>query len=918
MKLHLAPRVRTLSACTASAVLIALAAATVGADAIQQTSGQPRATTSAASAAGLPPLIDRELFFGNPEVSTGTLSPDGRHMAFRKPWNGTMNIWVKGVAEPFASAKRLTADEKRPISAFFWSRDSKYILFVQDQAGDENFNVYAVNPSDAPDATTQVPKARNVTEAKNARAFIYDVPRHSPDIIYVGLNDRDAAWHDLYEIKISTGERKLLRKNTDRIAGWVMDRVGKPRLAVRTADNGDTEVLKVTDSGFEKVYSCTVFETCNPLQFHVDNARVYMDTNHGDADLTRLVLFNPDTKQEELVESDPQKEVDFGGAIFSEKTDELVGTVYVGDRTRTYFRDKSYATDYELIQKKLPGREVTIAGGTADDRKWMIVAAGDTEPGERHIVDRDTKVLTKQYQVFEKLPRASLASMKPIRYKSSDGLEIPGYVMLPKGPAPKNLPLLVIPHGGPWARDTFGYNPLAQFFANRGFAVLMPNFRGSTGYGKKFLNAGNNEWGQKMQDDITYGVKHLVAQGIADPTRVAILGGSYGGYATLAGVAFTPDLYSVAVSIVGPSNLITLLDSIPPYWEAGRKIFDVRLGNPNTPEGKKQLERQSPLNSAAKIKTPLMVVQGANDPRVKKAESDQIVIALRDRKFPVEYIVAPDEGHGFARPVNNMAMYAAIEKFLYKHVRTRYQESVPREVSARLKEITVDPATVTLTKAVDPSSVKLPAVSQPMETAPASYNVTFALGAQSMKMESTNTVTDAGGVLTVTEVMKTPQGDASDVTALDKATLAVKTREIKQGPMAITLAFDGAKATGTAAMGGPAQPVSADTGGPLFADGPAAFRSVAALPLKAGYTTTFRNFDAMKHKSSLKVATVTATEDVTVPAGTFKAWKVEIKNADGAPGDQTVWVDSTSRRVVKVSAVIPEMGGAIATMELQK
>jgi dipeptidyl aminopeptidase/acylaminoacyl peptidase len=832
MPFQVRPGVRAFSVHAAAAVLIAFAAAPAGADALQQTSGQPRAATSASSDGGLPPLIDRELFFGNPEISTGTISPDGRYIAFRKPWNETMNIWVKGVAEPFAQAKRLTAETRRPIPAFFWSRDSKYILFVQDQAGDENFNVYAVNPADAPDAGTQVPKARNLTDAKNARAEIYDVPRHSPDIIYVGLNDRDAAWHDLYEVKISTGERKLLRKNTDKIAGWVIDRLGKPRLAVRTADNGDTDILKVTGAGFEKVYSCTVFETCNPLQFHTDNARVYMETNHGEPDLTRLVLFNPDTKQEEVVESDPRKEVDFGGAIFSEKTDELVGTIYVGDRTRTYFRDTSYEADYDQIKKKLPNREVTIAGATADDRKWMIVANGDTEPGERYIFDRDAKSLTKQYQVFEKLPRQSLASMKPIRYKSSDGLEIPAYLALPKGPAPKNLPLLVIPHGGPWARDTFGYNPLTQFFANRGYAVLMPNFRASTGYGKKFLNAGNNEWGGLMQDDITYGVKHLVGQGIADPKRVAILGGSYGGYATLAGVAFTPDLYSAAVSIVGPSNLLTLLESIPPYWEAGRKMFYMRMGDPTTAEGKKQLERQSPLNSAAKIKTPLLVVQGANDPRVKKAESDQIVIALRDRKFPIEYIVAPDEGHGFQRPVNNMAMYAAIEKFLWKHVGTRYQESLPREVSTRLREITVDPATVKLTKPVDSTSVTMPVVSQPLEIAPATYNVTIALNGQSMKMESTSTVTDAGGTLTVTETMKTPQGDASDVSAIDKTTLAVRTREIKQGPMSVTLAFDGGKATGTAAMGGPAQPISMDTGGPLFADGPAAFRSVAALPLQ--------------------------------------------------------------------------------------
>ena len=247
-----------------------------------------------------------------------------------------------------------------------------------------------------------------------------------------------------------------------------------------------------------------------------------------------------------------------------------------------------------------------------------------------------------------------------------------------------------------------------QFLANRGYAVLQPNFRGSTGYGKKFLNAGNNEWGDKMQDDITWGVKHLIAQGIADPKRVGIMGGSYGGYATLAGVAFTPDLYAAAVSIVGPSNLITLLESIPPYWEAGRKIFHKRMGDPTTPEGKKQLERQSPLNSAAKIKTPLLVVQGANDPRVKQSESDQIVIALRDREFPVEYIVAPDEGHGFARPVNNMAMFAATEKFLAKHLNGRHQEDMTPEVATRLKEITVDPKIVTLTKKVDAASVTTP------------------------------------------------------------------------------------------------------------------------------------------------------------------------------------------------------------------
>ena len=648
--------------------------------------------------AGLPPLVDRELFFGNPEISGAMLSPDGQYVAFRKPWNGTLNIWVKKIAEPFDRAARVTAETRRPIPAFFWSRDGKYILFVQDQGGDENFNVYAVNPSEPAEAGKDVPKARNLTDAKGARAVIYDVPRHDADLIHVGLNDRDPAWHDLYQVRISTGERTLVRKNTERIAGWMFDRAGKLRLALRTAGNGDNEVLRVTDTSFEQVYGCSVFETCGPVQFHPGNTRVYMTTNQGEPDLERLVLFDPESKKEELVESDPENQVDFGQALFSEKTDELVGTVYVGDTMRVYFRDKEYEADYKRITEKLPGMEISFGGSTADERKWMVIASTDTEPGERYIFDRDTKALTKQYAVREKLPRQSLADMKPLRYKSSDGLEIPAYLTVPKGGPAKNLPLVVVPHGGPWGRDAFGYDSMAQFFANRGYAVLQPNFRASTGYGEKFLNAGNNEWGNKMQDDITWGVKHMVSEGIADPKRVAILGGSYGGYATLAGVAFTPDLYAAAVSIVGPSNLMTLLESIPPYWEAGRKMFHMRMGDPTTPEGKKQLERQSPLFSAAKIRTPLLVVQGANDPRVKKAESDQIVVALRDRGFPVEYIVAPDEGHGFARPVNSMAMFAAIEKFLAKHLGGRYQDSMPPEVATRLKEITVDPKTVTLTK----------------------------------------------------------------------------------------------------------------------------------------------------------------------------------------------------------------------------
>ncbi|HYW73293.1 MAG TPA: S9 family peptidase, partial [Pyrinomonadaceae bacterium] len=609
------------------------------------------------------------------------------------------NVWVKRADEPFEKAKPITADKTRPIPGYFWSRDSKYVLFVQDKAGDENYLVYAVNPNDAPAAGQEVPAARNLTDLKGVRAEIYALPRTDPDSIYVGLNDRDEAWHDLYRVKISTGERTLVRKNTERITGWTFDLKDKLRLASRANDNGDTEILRVDDNGFTKVYSCNVFEDCGPVRYHKDGQRVYFETNKGAGiDLSQLELFDPATGKEELVESDPLKRVDMGDVSFSEVSEDLIATTYVDDKPRVYFRDKSFEADYNLLKKQFPGMDIDFGSGTKDERLWLIDVGSDVDPGECYLFDRNTKKLTLQYHIRERLNRDYLAPMKAIRYKSSDGLEIPAYLTLPKGATAKNLPLVAFPHGGPWARDNWGYDAFAQFWANRGYAVLQPNFRGSTGYGKKFIDAGNKQWGDKMQDDITWGVKYLISEGIADPKHVGIMGGSYGGYATLAGVTFTPDLYAAAVDYVGPSNLNTLLETIPPYWEAGRQVFYQRMGDPTTPEGKAQLNRQSPLNSANKIKTPLLVVQGANDPRVNKREADQIVIALRDRGFPVEYIVAPDEGHGFARPVNNMAMFSQAEKFFAKYLGGRYQEGATPEVAARLKEITVDVKTVKVTK----------------------------------------------------------------------------------------------------------------------------------------------------------------------------------------------------------------------------
>ncbi|HYZ85708.1 MAG TPA: alpha/beta fold hydrolase, partial [Bryobacteraceae bacterium] len=875
-----------------------------------------QAQTKPSSAQSLPPLIDRELIFGNPEIAGASLSPDGKFLAFMKPWNDTRNIWVKRVDEPFEKAKLLTGERKRPIPAFLWTRDSKQIIYVRDNDGDENFNVYAVDPHATAEAGIEYPASRDLTGTKGVRVTLYSLPKNEPDIAYIGLNDRDKAWYDLYKLKISTGEKTLVRKNTERIGRWIFDNSGVLRLASRTDSSGEQETLRVDKDGFSKIYSCNVFENCPALRFHKDGKRVYMQSDKGDVNLSELLLLDPETGKTEKVESDPLKRVDFGGARFSENTDELQLTIYVDDKPRRYFRDKSMEADYKWLQSKLPGREIGMPSMSLDEKTWLVSSTSDVEPGETYLFDRTAKKLTLQYRTREKLPRQALSPMVAIKYPSSDGLEIPAYLTYPTGLPRKNLPVVVVPHGGPWARDFWGYSSIPQFLANRGYAVLQPNFRGSTGYGKKFLNAGNREWGRKMQDDITWGVKYLIAQGIADPKRIGIMGISYGGYATLAGVAFTPELYRAGVDIVGPSNLITLLEAIPPYWESDKKIMFTRMADPGTPEGKDWLKERSPLTDAKNIKTPLMVVQGANDPRVNRAEAEQIVVALRDRDFPVEYLLANDEGHGFQRPVNSMAMFMAAEKFLAKHLDGRYQEGGKPEVVARLKEITVDPKTVVLTRKVDSSKVTLPKVLSDPKPGTSKYDVKIAMAGREVAMKLTRTVAEENGGFTATDMFETPSGSMTDSVQLEKGTLAVRKRSFKQGPIAVDLDFNDSKATGTMSMGDKQKPVSVDLDGPLFADGPAFMLSLSQLPLEHGYSTVFRNFNVQKQKPQLVEFKVVGSETVTVPAGTFDAFRVQTSPLDGGNSNTVAWIAKDTRKSVKVVATMESMGGATMTAEL--
>lgn len=663
-------------------------------DAVADQPASPTTTTQSREAT---PLLDRQLFFGNPQIAGGQLSPDGKFISFMKPYQGIMNVWVKEFAEPFEDARPLT-DSKRPLYGYTWTEDGKYILFVKDSGGDENMNLFAVDPLAQPTGDAQIPESRNLTPMEDVTARIMHASQNDPDLLWVGLNDRDKAWHDLYRMNISTGELTLVYKNEDRITGYEFDWDDNLRLLSRTDPAGNTTLLRKEGDKLVPIYETLVTENASVGGWDPKNENLYLVTNKGDLDLMTLFKMNPESGDQELIESDPENSVDFGGLQLDRNTREIISTAYTDDKTRYYWRDDAWEANYQFLKEKFPGREIAFQSSTNDYDKFLIAVSGDKYASEAWYFDAKTRELIHQYTPRPELKEVedSLAPMTPIRYASRDGLNIPAYLTLPVGTPPKNLPVVVLVHGGPKGpRDSWGYNAEVQFLANRGYAVLQPNFRASGGYGKKFLNAGDMQWGKLMQDDITWGVKHLIAKGIADPQRVAIMGGSYGGYATLAGLAFTPELYACGVDIVGPSNIFTLLDSIPPYWEAGRAFLYGMVGDPSTEDGKQRIKEASPLFSAEKITRPLLIVQGANDPRVKQAEADQIAIALRDRGHQVSYLLAEDEGHGFAKPVNRMAMYAEIEKFLADQIGGRFQKEMPDDVAQRLEELRVDVNQVT-------------------------------------------------------------------------------------------------------------------------------------------------------------------------------------------------------------------------------
>ena len=600
------------------------------------------------------PLIPMEDFFRNPEKASFNISPNGKHIAYMKPWKTRMNVFVMDMNTK--KETRLTSFEERGVYGYAWLTD-KRIGYIKDDGGNENMHFYAIDI----DASNEI----DLTPFENVQARIIDDLENDPNYIIIGLNKRNPQIHDPYRINVNDGKMEMIAENPGNISGWMTDHDGKLRIAI-TSDGVNTSILhRASESGKFKSILTTDFKvSVSPLFFTFDNKNLYVASNRG-RDKSGIFKFDVNNAEEgELIfEHD---EVDVSGLMYSRKRKVLTGVSYTVAKSEMVFFDTWRENIQEKLEEKLPGYEVGITSFSKDETKAVVVSYSDKSRGTYYYYDVEKNQLTELGEISPWLNENNMAEMKPIKYQSRDGLTIHGYLTLPKGSNGKNLPVVVNPHGGPWARDTWGYRSEIQFLANRGFAVFQMNFRGSTGYGREFWERSFKEWGKSMQDDITDGVNWLIDEGIADPKRIAIYGASYGGYATLAGLTFTPDLYACGVDYVGVSSLFTFMESIPPYWELYRTMLYEMVGHPE--KDKDLLSSASPLLHIDKIKVPLFIAQGANDQRVKKSESDQIVEALQKAGVDVPYMVKDDEGHGFYNEENQFDFYRAMEKFLNKHM----------------------------------------------------------------------------------------------------------------------------------------------------------------------------------------------------------------------------------------------------------
>ena len=606
------------------------------------------------------PLIPLAHFFDNPERAMTRVSPDGALLSWVAPLDGVLNVFLRPVADPGDPGRSVTRDTEQGVRGYVFTRDSRRIVYPKDRGGDENHHLLCVDLA-APG------RLRDLTPFDGVRAGVLSLPRATPRRMLVSLNLRERSAFDPHRLNLANGALERIAENPGDVLGWVADRAGQVRAAHRQTPAGDYRIDAREHEGaeFRTIAEYANEDDGHPYAFSADGRSLYVGSARG-SDLRRLVALDVETGRERVLDED--EEADLSSPVISDRTGELLGAAYRRDRVVLHAFDERLARDWERLREIHPG-DPSVTGQDAEERLWVVSYDDDRDPGATYLYDRDSGRASFLHRPRPWLDPSTLAPMEPVRIRSRDGLDLRCYLTVPIGVDRRALPMVLLVHGGPWARDAWGYHAEAQFLANRGYAVLQVNYRGSTGFGKRFTHAAEREFAGRMHDDLIDAVDWAVGRGIADPARVGIYGGSYGGYAALVGATFTPDVFAAVVSYVGPSSLVTLIRSFPPYWRPFLESTWYRyVGDPDDPAQLPDLEARSPLSRVDRIKAPLLVIQGATDPRVTRIESEQIVAALRERGVDVEYLVKEDEGHGFVRPQNRLDAYRAIERFFARHL----------------------------------------------------------------------------------------------------------------------------------------------------------------------------------------------------------------------------------------------------------
>jgi len=614
------------------------------------------------------PTIALEDFFKNAERTSYQISPDGSHYSYLAPYESRKNIFIENIAT--GETKRVTSQTDRDIAGYFWANDGQ-LVFMRDAAGDENWFLVATDIASGEET--------ELTRIEGVRSQIIDDLEEIPNEMIIGLNQRNPQVFDPYRLNLETGEMEMIAENPGNITGWMTDHDGKLRIAFVTDGVNQTIMHRATEQDeWSNVITTNFKESISPRFFTFDNKNIYATSNVG-RDKEAAIVFDLETgsEVEVLYENDLN---DVSGIAYSKKDQKLLAAIYTADKTKRHYFDKDAEATFNRIQNELEGYEVALTGRTKAEDKYIVRTYSDRSLGAYYLYDKTSDELTFLADVSPWIDENNMAYMKPISYQSRDGLTIHGYLTLPKGmEEAKDLPVVVNVHGGPWARDRWGFNPEVQFLANRGYAVLQMNFRGSTSYGREFWEASFDQWGKSMQEDVQDGALWLIDRGIANPEKIAIYGGSYGGYATLQGLVKDPEFYACGIDYVGVSNLFTFMEGIPPYWAPYLEMMYEMVGDPNNPEDSARMAATSPALNADKITAPLFVAQGAQDPRVVKSESDQMVEAMQERGVIVQYMVKDNEGHGFRNEENKFEFYRAMETFLGEHIGESTGESATAE-----------------------------------------------------------------------------------------------------------------------------------------------------------------------------------------------------------------------------------------------